>query len=643
MEEYSLDGYDLLDKIGEGTYGDVYKARKKSNGKICAIKFIRFRDSSLTNGVSMSTIREIRFLKSTNHENIVKLFDIVSPQVTLSMDYTKLNPICMIMDYVDHDMWGILQFAKESHLPIYSSIHVKWYMFQLLKALAYLHENMIMHRDLKTSNVLVSNTHIIKLTDFGLARKLKYGDSVRYTNNVMTLWYRPPELLLGETHYTTSADIWSAGCIFGELLAGTPIFPTHSGDEQEELHVIMKACGTCDDPYIQSLMKHAHWEFRPHPWDLSRHLRDLAGMAGICNPQWQTQEAIDLLAAMLSILPANRPSAQELLRHRYFDEVRDKPPDLPPFPATVDTHKFQVKNRPKNDTVKKSGNSVPAGKKETPRSVPAIFRQEEPRESQHEENRGSREEPREFSRQPRRGSPREVRRSPKRRSSERWEEVPRDASRRLHFEIERRRTSPPRGLRGYFPRSPEGYRASPRRSVSRSPVRSPIRSPVRSPVRSPIRSPIRSVSRRSPSRRKSPIRRSPRRSPRESLRRSPSRRSPSRRSPSRRSPSRRSPSRRSPSRRSPSRRSPPRSLRRSPPRRSPLRNPPRRSPPRRLSRSPPRRSPPRRRLSRSPPRRSPPPRSPFYRRSYSRSFSRDRRGNRRSSLCCNKQTKSAFR
>ncbi|KAK8815785.1 hypothetical protein WA538_004909 [Blastocystis sp. DL] len=317
MEEYSLDGYDLLDKIGEGTYGDVYKARKKSNGKICAIKFIRFRDSSLTNGVSMSTIREIRFLKSTNHENIVKLFDIVSPQVTLSMDYTKLNPICMIMDYVDHDMWGILQFAKESHLPIYSSIHVKWYMFQLLKALAYLHENMIMHRDLKTSNVLVSNTHIIKLTDFGLARKLKYGDSVRYTNNVMTLWYRPPELLLGETHYTTSADIWSAGCIFGELLAGTPIFPTHSGDEQEELHVIMKACGTCDDPYIQSLMKHAHWEFRPHPWDLSRHLRDLAGMAGICNPQWQTQEAIDLLAAMLSILPANRPSAQE----------------VPPFPA----------------------------------------------------------------------------------------------------------------------------------------------------------------------------------------------------------------------------------------------------------------------------------------------------------------------
>ena len=104
-------------------------------------------------------------------------------------------------------------------------------MFQLLKALAYLHENMIMHRDLKTSNVLVSNTHIIKLTDFGLARKLKYGDSVRYTNNVMTLWYRPPELLLGETHYTTSADIWSAGCIFGELRAGTPIFPTHSGDE----------------------------------------------------------------------------------------------------------------------------------------------------------------------------------------------------------------------------------------------------------------------------------------------------------------------------------------------------------------------------------------------------------------------------
>ena len=91
-------------------------------------------------------------------------------------------------------------------------------MFQLLKALAYLHENMIMHRDLKTSNVLVSNTHIIKLTDFGLARKLKYGDSVRYTNNVMTLWYGGTGAV-GELEH------------FGELLAGTPIFPTHSGDE----------------------------------------------------------------------------------------------------------------------------------------------------------------------------------------------------------------------------------------------------------------------------------------------------------------------------------------------------------------------------------------------------------------------------
>ena len=104
-------------------------------------------------------------------------------------------------------------------------------MFQLLQALNYLHKNSIMHRDLKTSNILVSNDHVIKLTDFGLARKLKFGDDINYTNNVMTLWYRPPELLLGECHYATKADIWSAGCIFGELLTGSPLFPTHSGDE----------------------------------------------------------------------------------------------------------------------------------------------------------------------------------------------------------------------------------------------------------------------------------------------------------------------------------------------------------------------------------------------------------------------------
>ena len=113
----------------------------------------------------------------------------------------------------------------------YSPIHVKWYMFQILSALSYLHSNMILHRDLKTSNILVTNNHVVKLTDFGLARKLKYGGDQRYTTVVMTLWYRPPELLLGESHYGCEADIWSAGCIFGELLVGSPIFPTHSDNE----------------------------------------------------------------------------------------------------------------------------------------------------------------------------------------------------------------------------------------------------------------------------------------------------------------------------------------------------------------------------------------------------------------------------
>ena len=203
----------------------------------------------------MSTIREIHFLRSIDNKNIVKLYDIVSPDgsalfasitiVNLSLEYSKLNPICMIMEYVEHDMWGFLQYTRDKKLALYvpsrsvmhrySKDHVRWYMYQFLQALSYLHKNMIMHRDLKTSNLLLTNKHEIKLTDFGLARQLQFGDKNRYTTEVMTLWYRPPELLLGKSEYSTETDVWSAGCIFGELLACGPLFPTHSDRKVSEL------------------------------------------------------------------------------------------------------------------------------------------------------------------------------------------------------------------------------------------------------------------------------------------------------------------------------------------------------------------------------------------------------------------------
>lgn len=151
----------------------------------------------------------------------------------------------MIMEYVEHDMWGFLQYTRDKKLALYvssrsvmyrySKDHVRWYMYQFLQALSYLHKNMIMHRDLKTSNLLLTNKHEIKLTDFGLARQLQFGDKNRYTTEVMTLWYRPPELLLGKSEYSTETDVWSAGCIFGELLACGPLFPTHSDNKVSEL------------------------------------------------------------------------------------------------------------------------------------------------------------------------------------------------------------------------------------------------------------------------------------------------------------------------------------------------------------------------------------------------------------------------
>ena len=215
-----ISSYIIEKQIGQGGYGKVYKGIDKNNNRIVAIKQMDKRKER--NGFSQNALREIKLLREIYHTNSVTLLQIVVGDDKNNLDDIRKNPMYLIYEYIDHDLAGVLKRKKKISQDL-----VRCYTYQLLQVLAYLHSIHIMHRDLKLSNILVTNNNKIKLCDFGLARKesiLLKENERRYTNNVITLWYRPPELLFGATNYDTSVDMWSVGCILGELLLGKVLF-----------------------------------------------------------------------------------------------------------------------------------------------------------------------------------------------------------------------------------------------------------------------------------------------------------------------------------------------------------------------------------------------------------------------------------
>jgi cell division cycle 2-like protein len=225
----SSDYYEKLEKIGEGTYGAVYKARCRETNELVALK--RLKLESETEGFPITSIRESITLLKGRHPNVINVREIVFGN--------RLDIVYIVMDYMDRDLKSLMQDMKRP----FKIAEVKLLMKQLIDAVAHLHSNWILHRDLKTSNLLI-HKGILKLGDFGLARE--YGSPLKqYTNKVVTLWYRAPELLLNTGKYSTPIDVWSIGCIFGELLTRKPLFPGQS--EWEQLVLIFKALGTPTD------------------------------------------------------------------------------------------------------------------------------------------------------------------------------------------------------------------------------------------------------------------------------------------------------------------------------------------------------------------------------------------------------------
>lgn len=287
----SAESYDKLDKIGQGTYSNVYKARDKVTGKIVALKKVRF-DTSEPESVKFMA-REIMILQKLDHPNVVKLEGLATSRMQYSL--------YLVFDFMHSDLARIM-FRPEEKL---TEPQIKCYMHQLLSGLQHCHERGILHRDIKGSNLLIDKSGMLKIADFGLANYFSPNRKCPLTSRVVTLWYRAPELLLGSTDYGVGIDLWSAGCLLGEMFAGRPIMPGRT--EVEQLHKIFKLCGTPSEAYWKKLRLST--TFRP-PQSCK------PSLAGAFRNF--PRSSLGLLSTLLALDPAYRGSASSALQNEFF-------------------------------------------------------------------------------------------------------------------------------------------------------------------------------------------------------------------------------------------------------------------------------------------------------------------------------------
>ena len=437
--------YCRLEKIGEGTYGQVYRSKclnptlsSPRGGEMVALKKIRLHHPGYW-GIPPTVIREIKILKALQHKNMVKMYEVVSSKGVEELDWDderedekrrkvdnnnlrggsvnnnssvvvhpggsttesiknndddgggggtkrkamsrtatgdnstkkkKKNKDAMsdidklresykgnlfiVLEYISHDLTGLLDMAHK-----FTEVQIKSITKQLLEVLEFMHTRNYVHRDLKTSNVLITDRYEVKLADFGLARSLdssfigKISSSTDghnvgegdFTNKVITLWYRPPELLLGETKYGTAVDIWSCGCILAEIILGRPIFTGKT--DMDQLKLIFDLIGTPNErtwegfnelKFIRTGEVSIDKERRPK-------LREKYGS------RIQPSTALGLLEKMLELDPKKRFTATRALHHRYFQSEPIAPED-PTTLGKIDLggdgsgyHEFQTKKR----------------------------------------------------------------------------------------------------------------------------------------------------------------------------------------------------------------------------------------------------------------------------------------------------------
>ena len=299
--EKRLNEFRKVRKIGEGTYGEVYEAIDTTNNRRVAMKKMRIENKD--EGIPITALREMCILKHLHHENVVELYEIIQ----------DVDKIVLIFEYADMD----LKMYVDKEKGIKDLKIIQQFTLQILNGLYYCNINRIIHRDLKPQNLLLITSEMkLKLCDFGLSRMFSLPMG-KMTHEIITLWYRPPEVLLGIENYTTKVDSWSIGCIMAEMITGKPLFPGDS--EIGQLFKIFQIMGTPNEETWPGITKLKDYSINFPQWKPKK-LKDLF-------PNFD-KDGLDLMEKFLQMDPDKRITIKDALNHPFLEKVRAEEGDI---------------------------------------------------------------------------------------------------------------------------------------------------------------------------------------------------------------------------------------------------------------------------------------------------------------------------
>lgn len=307
------DTYERMDRVSEGAYGIVWKARDLATQEIVALKQIKFEQPEIQEqqGFPVTALREINVLLQLNHESIVGVKEMVVG--------TSFDKVFMVMEFMELDLQQAIKETRQ-YPNVLRQAELKGIMKQVLAGTAHMHSKWLLHRDLKTSNILVHKSGRVALCDLGLARR--FEDPPRaMTQLVVTLWYRAPELLFGEDKYGPAIDVWSLGCIFGELICVGEAVMQGQG-ELDQIDKIFQMVGVPTDenwPAFEKLPNAGLFRWK-EPKHIQLPLKFPINTPPHFKQSFLDGNGYDLLSKLLTLDPKKRITAQQALDHKYFQE-----------------------------------------------------------------------------------------------------------------------------------------------------------------------------------------------------------------------------------------------------------------------------------------------------------------------------------